>query len=450
MAGQLDVTEIDIDMQAVTEPQAIFGGDGTRCTRRNIHEVSPEIRGVADSVAALISPRYFQPLPSGEGFRLDRATVPSFANYLRAVRLPAWLEGFSDEPVPAFGTGFLVRPDLLLTAAHCITSGSGSIREQVSPEIVGTYVVFGFHTEVDSSERGFATRQEFGPDMVYTIASVVAFKYRHILQDQLSQDWALVKLDRPVVNRRPLNLGFQTLLPSANLFMIGCPWGLPAKYSTVGEGVTPLSEAPERHYIAHRIDSIGGNSGGPIFDAVSLEVVGIHIRGYTAPRGAAEQRFEADAVGVTTYQTGQRLETLHFIRATLSSLAPIQAAAELSWRDGVSLEGVCINCPDQTRQVVRFWSPTDDPGKLTLHSMASSRPDCPGGCGHPLRFIDFDHLVLSRCRYSFEGMNGSRHSSGKYVGKADQPMPFRIRVTGWRYIEIEVEPLQAQLQHVIG
>ncbi len=431
-------------------PQRIFGGDGQTCTRRNIFETEPAIQELATSVAALLPARCLAQAAAGGGWVFRSGAVPpTFAESQRrsGCTLPAWLERFGQERLLAIGTGFLVRHDLLLTAGHCIClqREDESVNGTVDWDwIRNAFVVFDLKTDA----AGLCP-ERFGAEQVYKIASVVAYRNVYVGGGSSeSADWALLQLSRSVVGREPLTLNFvDPVRPGQQIFMIGHPWGLPSKYSTVAEYINPVVDTSEPRHFGHRVDSYGGNSGSPIFDAQTHQVVGIHIRGVRV-RGVTE-----DQIGVircwlfsSGHQVGMRVESLQFAQAVLPYIAAIAPSEAHQWRAGLSIEGVCSHCPAQPRRVVLCWSVDAPPRTYTLHGLASSRPDCPGGCGHPLRFVDIDHLVLYRCRYSFRGMNQDRTSSREHIGdEANDRMPFRIRVAGWRYIELMVAPLGGQL-----
>ena len=121
-------------------------------------------------------------------------------------------ERFRDQPVGAFCSGFLVAPDIIATAGHCVTAAN----------VTTIRFVFGFRmrnattaeTVINNGEiyRGVALlgREEVGT----------------------GPDWALVRVDRAVTNHRiaPIRRDGRVGDNQA-LHVIGHPTGLPTKFA---------------------------------------------------------------------------------------------------------------------------------------------------------------------------------------------------------------------------
>lgn len=169
----------------------------------------------------------------------------------------------SDEPyrgqlTAGFCTGFLIGPDLLATAGHCITS----------PASCGsTAFVFGF--------------QQIGPTtppVTVISADNVYFCDGIVNRVQSGQfDHSLVRLDREVINRDPLPIRRTGVVTNTDpLFVVGHGITLPMKAAAGAEvknanGSTPWFQA--------NLDTYGGNSGSPVFGINSSVVEGILVRG---------------------------------------------------------------------------------------------------------------------------------------------------------------------------
>jgi V8-like Glu-specific endopeptidase len=167
-------------------------------------------------------------------------------------------EPFRDQPSIAFCTGFLVDPSIVATAAHCVDSSSlNSIR-----------FVFGF-------EMVNATT----PDT--TIENDEIYRGIRILGRQIGTqgtDWALVQIDRPVLNHPWVRIRRSGKIPDgAAVHVIGHPCGLPKKYAG---GAVVRDNTPSRYFVANT-DTYGGNSGSPIFNHATHEAEGILVRGET-------------------------------------------------------------------------------------------------------------------------------------------------------------------------
>ena len=166
-------------------------------------------------------------------------------------------EAFASQPLGCFCSGFLVRPDVIVTAGHCVKSAA---------DLAKMRFVFGFRM-VDSS----TPRTSFGADDVYEGAALIG---RKLTQDRT--DWAVVRLTRAVVGRAPVPFRTAGKIAAAQkLFVIGHPCGLPQKYAP---GASVRDNTPAAFFVAN-LDTYGGNSGSPVFNATNRQVEGILVRG---------------------------------------------------------------------------------------------------------------------------------------------------------------------------
>ena len=165
-------------------------------------------------------------------------------------------ERFRDQPTGAFCSGFLVAPDIIATAGHCVNAGNVTNRR----------FVFGFRmrnattaeTVINNGEiyRGVAIigRQEVGN----------------------GPDWALVRIDRPVTNHRIVRIRRTGRIGDTQaVHVIGHPSGLPTKFAG---GAVVRDNQPNAFFVAS-LDTYGGNSGSPVFNSGTHEVEGILVRG---------------------------------------------------------------------------------------------------------------------------------------------------------------------------
>lgn len=226
------------------DAQVIYGNDD----RKDLNEVSDAmVREVAGSTAAMIAVSDLRGKSEG-GADLVSRTLGQKATLCREER-------FFDQPASANCSAFLVGPDLMATAGHCIQEST-----------CGRYaMVFGFHAQADGT-----IPSSFGSDDIYRCKKVVGREFFR------AQDWSLVQLDRPVVGRQILKLATQGVQVNDSLTVIGHPSGLPTK---VASSARVRSVLPE--YFVSNLDTYGGNSGSAVFNADSLEVVGILVRGAT-------------------------------------------------------------------------------------------------------------------------------------------------------------------------
>jgi hypothetical protein len=164
-------------------------------------------------------------------------------------------ERFSQQVTASRCSGFLVGDKKVVTAGHCI-------RNEADCKI--NRWVFGFQlTEKDQ------TSVSIKKDDVYKCQKIIAREFSG------EQDYAVIELDRSVRDRAPLGVR-KSGSPSIGdpLVIIGYPSGLPAKISDGGV-VRSLTDL----FFVANLDSFGGNSGSAVFNAETLQVEGILVRG---------------------------------------------------------------------------------------------------------------------------------------------------------------------------
>ncbi|WP_413613472.1 trypsin-like serine peptidase [Bdellovibrio sp. HCB-110] len=223
-------------------PKVIYGDDN----RVDVYQVErADIRDVADSTVALIPTRSI--VNNGNGM----VKILS-SQYGQEMNL-CTDEPFFDQPTAANCSGSLVGDDLIATAGHCVSNSDCS-----------KYAfVFGFKMADAKTAPESVSASE-----VYNCKEIVAREYTS------AQDYALVRLDRPVRGHRPLTLQQTPVQPGDAIYVVGHPSGLPTKYAD-GAGV----RSQQGTYFQANLDTYGGNSGSAVFNARTNEVVGILVRG---------------------------------------------------------------------------------------------------------------------------------------------------------------------------
>ena len=175
-------------------------------------------------------------------------------------------ERFTEQPNAGMCSGFLVGPDLLVTAGHC--SVITNFCEKFD-------WVFDFKVDADSKTAGVDVKEE----NIYSCKKVIS----QALSTGLGLDYALVQLDRKVKGRESLTLRTEGMVSvKTPLVVIGSPSGLPLKVSA-GAAVRTNNHP---FYFAANLDTFQGNSGSAVFNAESGVVEGILVRG--------EEDFEAN------------------------------------------------------------------------------------------------------------------------------------------------------------
>lgn len=205
---------------------------------------------LARSTAAMVSKGDLKPLGNGDVELRGRAL---------SSRGICKSERFAEQPSVANCSGFLVGEDLLVTAGHCIKSNSDCARWKW---------VFDYKIE-----QAGQTKVSVNEDNIYSCKRVV----NTVLSRASKDDFALIQLDRKVLDRRVLDYRRQGRPAKYDkLVVIGHPSGLPSKIAD-GAYVKSL----KGKYFQANLDTYGGNSGSAVFNANTGMVEGILVRGAT-------------------------------------------------------------------------------------------------------------------------------------------------------------------------
>jgi S1-C subfamily serine protease len=232
--------------------KVIYGEDD----RRDLYDSrnDPRFVELAKSTAIVVKRTDLELDGPSKSYHLPMDTFGSMQNLCAS-------EPFFDQPSPGFCSGFLVGADLFVTAGHCIRSAD---------LCSGTSFVFNFG--YDHQGRDLNAIEE---DDVYHCQSIVAQK----LEGGTGRDYAVVKLDRPVVGREPVKLRRSGVVrPGEGVTVIGHPSGLPTKITSGAKVRVNAADAP---YFVANLDTYGGNSGSAVFNTATGEVEGILVRGET-------------------------------------------------------------------------------------------------------------------------------------------------------------------------
>ena len=248
----LKTRSVDSKPPTIT-PKAIYGNDD-RVEEYDITD--PDLRLAGDATVLIAERTFLAYDPCNQTYEMTELSTHAeqyASNSDGRTLCPD--EPFRDQPVPGICTGFLVAPDIVATAGHCLSC----------PGDCSDYVfIFGF-VMVDA----FTATTVFDASEVYFCREVIGFLGG-------TPDWGLVRLDRAVVNVEPVQVRRTgKLADSQPLVVVGHPSGLPKKYDLGGI----VRENEQLSYFSSNVDTYAGNSGSPVLNRETLEVEGILVGG---------------------------------------------------------------------------------------------------------------------------------------------------------------------------
>jgi hypothetical protein len=242
--------------------RSIYGADD----RKDWYQVSAGsgLEPLARASVALFEAAKLE-APSGGTVRIK---AKSFQEVRHICQTPK--EKFADQPSAAFCSGTLVRPDLVLTAGHCVREVSGN--EAVPEKVAGTRFVFGYLLQNATADATTvpAANVFAGKEVAGGESGDFADVHRH--------DWALVRLDRPVpvaIAEPVTNWETGSIAKDQRLFVMGFPAGMPLKYAP---GARVRDASNDAWFVAN-LDTFGGNSGSGVYDQTTKKLAGVLVEG---------------------------------------------------------------------------------------------------------------------------------------------------------------------------
>ncbi len=213
------------------------------------------IEEASKSVAAIISNYSLKKI--GEKTELVSLTLEDTIEYCPSVP-------FKNQIISASCSSVLIAPDVVLTAGHCI---------KTDWDCNSKSFVFDYRIDLLGEKEGPYKRYRIPNSNIYKCSKILE---RKLVKDETLEDWAIIKLDRKVTDRTPLNYRkYGKMDPETKLSLIGFPSGLPLKVATNGKIRSDI--AP--HYFVAELDAFHMNSGSPVVNEETLEVEGILVRG---------------------------------------------------------------------------------------------------------------------------------------------------------------------------
>jgi V8-like Glu-specific endopeptidase len=247
--------------------QKVIYGEDNRYDVKNYPDEA--FRLLSRSTAAMIPTYRMNVLEDGQNYSIRGDTLSSAMNVCAE-------EPFAQQITAANCSGFLVGPDVLVTAGHCIQSafdcsnaywvfdynlGQNPGKKFLSDAVVG-----------EDSASKTSTILNVNKESVYRCSKVIATKLDRMNQE----DYAVIQLDRVVTSRAPLAIRKQGSVAAGDkLVVIGHPSGLPTK---IADNASVRDNSRPAYFVAN-LDTFGGNSGSAVFNLTTKEVEGILVRG---------------------------------------------------------------------------------------------------------------------------------------------------------------------------
>lgn len=225
--------------------KTLYGKDG----REDISDfVGSMLRNKAKSVAGMVAKDKLEAVEGGYTFQAQNLTNFGMCSSVN----------FSSQNLLPDCTGFLVGEDLLMTAGHCIESYQDCQNNTWIFNYDKKAAENQFIAEGDRLDCKRVVKREYDPDN--------------------GVDYAIIQLQQrqSLKNHPPLPLTSRTFRVGDNVAMIGHPASLPLKITTGGVAVSGGENT-----LLVSLDAFGGNSGSPVFDRQTGELLGMLTGGGT-------------------------------------------------------------------------------------------------------------------------------------------------------------------------
>jgi V8-like Glu-specific endopeptidase len=230
-----------VSFSSTPQTDIVYGEDN----RIDTYQASAFFQKLAKSTAAMV-PK--------EKIKIRGNTVELNGPELGQIFRLCEKERFYHQSFIANCSGFLVAPDIMVSAGHCYEDRSDCTQNQW---------VFNYKVDDEKQRHVSVSKND-----VYGCKEVIA----QSLTDKT--DFAVIRLDRPVAGVTPVKLATKPAEVGAQVVLIGHPSGLPQKVSdnAVVKSVT------ETEFKA-TVDAFQINSGSAVFNATTGELMGILVRG---------------------------------------------------------------------------------------------------------------------------------------------------------------------------
>ncbi|MDC0255286.1 serine protease [Bacteriovoracales bacterium] len=214
----------------------------------------PRLKEWSRSVAAMVSKEILQ---KNEGYYLINTLRNVDEDLPFCLPMTPLEKTFSSQQKISDCTAFLIGPDIMATARHCVED------ERICKE---NYWVFDY--KLENPNQSFSL---FIESNVYECDHIVSKEHPLL-------DYALIKLKKVPLNRKPLKTRLTSdgeISGSPNLLVMGFPLGHPLKLSLYSS----LRETSHPQFFRFESDTFKGNSGSPIINVEKGMVEGILFSG---------------------------------------------------------------------------------------------------------------------------------------------------------------------------
>jgi hypothetical protein len=251
---------------------AVFGADN----RHAVTETSPALQLARSTAIAVLSANFAVNNKGLIDLDTDRLTNLCSGELM------------AGEPSLSYScTGFLVAPDLLATAGHCVYAVN-TPNQTLEHETKLACETFSWLFDYQATSSAPAALKNLSPDRLFHCKEII---YARQTERAPFVDYALIRLDRPALGRTPFKISSAPVMVGDAVAMVGYPFGTPVKYTDAAR--VTLNNLKRDSFLTS-LDAFEGNSGSPVFNSAH-DVVGILIGGtpsantYT-PRGLSCER----------------------------------------------------------------------------------------------------------------------------------------------------------------
>lgn len=179
-------------------------------------------------------------------------------------------------------TAFLVSEDVMVTAGHCMVFNHSETKPALVEHGMTTMCrdfdwVFDFKAnyqgQVSLVDYDLSQQTAQCAEVLHAEITPNVLKKDNVPVGEYGLDFSIIRLDRPMLNRKALKISRQGPRIGEKLFAVTYPSGLPMKVASHAK----VLENHFQNYFTSDLDISSGSSGGPVFNSKN-EVVGIVVR----------------------------------------------------------------------------------------------------------------------------------------------------------------------------